>query len=294
MYTAYVRIVEEPPPPQARRGIVTASVLNVRARPGVSPDNPVIDQLVQGTEVSIYEDQPVAGVPWYRIGTNRWVHSVYVRLIQLEEVRDVLTAPGVPGDAVRLPVGWVVSSSINVRARPGVSAGNPVIGEVFHNQRLNILESTLVSGARWYRIGIDRWAYRPVGGRGHAQAAAGQHRRKRAMGWREPEPADLCRLRRRHTGVCRHGGYRVASYAHRARRISHLAATAGGRMSGGSVATGGYYYLEEVTWTCFFYSGYALHTAYWHDPLDVPAATATQHHSYTRVGLSVECAGRGQ
>ncbi|MCX7706519.1 MAG: L,D-transpeptidase family protein, partial [Anaerolineae bacterium] len=21
----------------------------------------------------------------------------------------------------------------------------------------------------------------------------------------------------------------------------------------------------DVTWTCYFYSGYALHTAYWHD-----------------------------
>ena len=129
-----------------------------RARPpGVSPDNPVIDQLVQGTEVSIYEEQPVSGVPWYRIGTNRWVHSAYVRLIQLEAARDVLTAPGAPADAAQLPLGWVVASSINVRARPGVSAGNPVIGEVFHNQRLDILESTMVSGARWYRIGVDRW-----------------------------------------------------------------------------------------------------------------------------------------
>ena len=44
----------------------------------------------------------------------------------------------------------------------------------------------------------------------------------------------------------------------------------GGRMSGGSAATGGYYYLEEVTWTCFFYSGYALHTAYWHDAFGRP------------------------
>ena len=93
VHSAYVRIVEEPPPPQARRGIVTASVLNVRARPGVSPDNPVIDQLVQGTEVSIYEEQPVSGVAWYRIGTNRWVHSAYVRLIQLEAARDILGHP---------------------------------------------------------------------------------------------------------------------------------------------------------------------------------------------------------
>ena len=270
VYGAYVRIVEEPPPPQARRGIVTASVLNVRARPGVSPDNPVIDQLVQGTEVSIYEEQPVSGVPWYRIGTNRWVHSAYVRLIQLEAARDVLAAPGAPADAARLPVGWVVSSSINVRARPGVSAGNPVIGEVFHNQRLDILESTLVSGARWYRIGVDRW----VVGQWVAVATP------------KPRPASI-RANERWVGVNLSQQTFVA-YEGDTPVYAGMVATGmpatptvqgvfrtwlrrpGGRMSGGSAATGGYYYLEEVTWTCYFYSGYALHTAYWHDAFGRP------------------------
>ena len=40
------------------------------------------------------------------------------------------------------------------------------------------------------------------------------------------------------------------------------------RMTGGSGA--GYYFLEEVTWTCYFYGGYALHTAYWHDAFGRP------------------------
>ena len=30
------------------------------------------------------------------------------------------------------------------------------------------------------------------------------------------------------------------------------------------------YYLEEVVWTEFFYSGYALHSAYWHDAFGRP------------------------
>ena len=30
------------------------------------------------------------------------------------------------------------------------------------------------------------------------------------------------------------------------------------------------YYLEDVTWTCYFYSGYSLHTAYWHDAFGKP------------------------
>ena len=236
----------------------------------MSPDNPVIDQLVQGTEVLIYEERPVAGVAWYRIGTNRWVHSAYVRLIQLEAAREMLAAPGAPVDAVQLPVGWVVSSSINVRARPGVSAGNPVIGEVFHNQRLDILESTLVSGARWYRIGIDRW----VIGQWVAVATA------------KPRPASI-RPNERWVGVNLSQQTFVA-YAGDTPVYAGMVATGlpatptvqgvfrtwqrlpSGRMSGGSAATGGYYYLEEVTWTCYFYSGYALHTAYWHDAFGRP------------------------
>ncbi len=47
------------------------------------------------------------------------------------------------------------------------------------------------------------------------------------------------------------------------------------KMAGGSAATGGYYYLEEVPWTCYFYSGYALHAAYWHDASVARAATAS-------------------
>jgi lipoprotein-anchoring transpeptidase ErfK/SrfK len=42
------------------------------------------------------------------------------------------------------------------------------------------------------------------------------------------------------------------------------------KMSGGAPATGGYYYLEEVPWTLYFYSGYALHAAYWHDAFGRP------------------------
>ena len=67
-------------------------------------------------------------------------------------------------------------------------------------------------------------------------------------------------------------------------------------MSGGSASTGGYYYLEEVTWTCFFYSGYALHTAYWHDAFGPAAQSRLRQHESVRrvVGLSVECTGRSQ
>ena len=82
VHGGWVRIVEEPPPPgDLRHGVVTATVLNVRARPGVVAGNPVVDQLRYGAEVTIYEETPVAGAAWYRIGVNRWVHGGWVRIV---------------------------------------------------------------------------------------------------------------------------------------------------------------------------------------------------------------------
>ena len=163
-----------------------------------------------------------------------------------------------------------MSSSLNVRARPGVSPDNPPIDEVLHNQRLDILESRMVDGARWYRIGIDRWVS------GQSVAAASLKARPSAI-----------RANERWVGVNLSQQTAVAYEGDRPVYAAMVATglpgtptvqgifrtwqrLASGKMSGGSVATGGYYYLEEVTWTCYFYSGYALHTAYWHDAFGRP------------------------
>ncbi len=264
VHSAYVRIIQEPPPPTLRRGVVTADVLNVRSRPGVG--YAVVDQLRLGAQVTIYEEQPAAGVPWYRIGVDRWVHSGYIRIVAGEATIEMLATT----TGATLPVGWVVSASLNVRARPGVSNDNPPIDEVPHNQRLDILETRTVDGARWYRIGEGRWVL------GTWVAAA----------LPKPRPASIGASERwvgvnlgQQTAVAYLGDTPV--YA--AMVATGLPATptvqgvfrtwqrlATGKMSGGSAATGGYYYLEGVTWTCYFYSGYALHTAYWHDAFGRP------------------------
>ncbi len=263
VHGGYVRLIEEPPPPSLRRGVVTADVLNVRSQPGVG--YPVVDQLRLGAEVTIYEEQPAAGVPWYRIGVQRWVHSGWVRILPAE-----LAAQAVVVSGPTLPVGWVVSASLNVRARPGVSPDNPPIDEVLHNQRLDILETRTVDGARWYRIGADRWVL------GQWVAAALPKTR----------PASI-RANERWVGV-NLGQQTAVAYEGDTPVYAAMVATglpttptvqgvfrtwqrlADGKMSGGSAATGGYYYLEGVTWTCYFYSGYALHTAYWHDAFGRP------------------------
>lgn len=256
-----------PPTPSPRRGVVTATLLNVRARPGVRADNPPVDRLRQGTAVQIFEQQTVEGAPWYRIGVDRWVHGGYVRLIQ-----EGAPLPGQPA-ASGLPVGWVSVSSLNVRQRPGTDASNPVVGQVSRNQRLDILETRTVDGQRWHRIGEDRWVL------GQWVAVATY----------KPRPAAIAADERwvgvnlaQQTAVAYEGDRPV--YAAMVSTGAPGTPTVQGifrtwrRLPSGKMSGPGYY-IEEVTWTCYFYSGYALHTAYWHDSFGRP-------HSHGCVNLS--------
>lgn len=275
VHGGWVRLVSgDPPtpPPAVRRGIVTADVLNVRARPGVSADNPPIDRLRRGVQVQIYEEALVNGATWYRIGVNRWVHSGWVQVVADDTPVHLALCPAPMADTApaALPVGWVVTASLLVRGQPGVSDSNPVVGTVYHNQALSILETRLVAGERWYRIGADRWVYGPnVGVARHKTRPSAIRVDERWVG------VNL----REQTVVAYEGDKPV--YA--ALTATGMAATptvqgifrtwwrlVSRKMVGGSAATGGYYYLEEVPWTCYFYSGYALHAAYWHDAFGRP------------------------
>ncbi|MCS6844524.1 MAG: L,D-transpeptidase family protein [Caldilineales bacterium] len=247
-----------PPTPSARRGVVTATLLNVRARPGVRADNPPVDRLRQGTEVQIFEQQTVEGAPWYRIGVDRWVHGGYVRLAPGEA-----PSPGQPA-ASGLPVGWVSASSLNVRQRPGTDATIPVVGQVRRNQRLDILETRTVDGQRWHRIGEAQWVL------GQWVAVATY----------QPRPAAIA-ADELWVGVNLAQQTAVAYAGDRPVYAAMVATGAAGtptvqgifrtwrRLPSGKMSGPGYY-IEGVTWTCYFYDGYALHTAYWHDSFGRP------------------------
>lgn len=56
-----------------KKGIVTASVLNVRDKPSLA--GTVVGKLYKGESVEILEKN----VDWYRIDTNKWVSSKYVK-----------------------------------------------------------------------------------------------------------------------------------------------------------------------------------------------------------------------
>jgi len=270
VHSGWVRLLEEPQPspePEepSRRGIVIASVLNVRARPGVRPDNPPVDRLRYGTEVNIYEEETYEGAVWYRIGTDRWVHSGWVRLLE-RSARFTVTSPMLTATAepLTLPVGWVVTRSLNVRSRPGVAPDNPPVDEVYHNQMLRILETRQVGGINWYRIGEDRWVY------GRSVAVARFKPRPSSIG-----PSE------RWVGVCLKEQTAVAYEGDRPVYAAMVATGLPGTPTVQGIfrtwwrvpsrrMVGPGYYLEEVTWTCYFYAGYALHAAYWHDAFGRP------------------------
>ena len=270
-----------PDPQPINHGRVTANRLNVRAQPGARSDNPAIDQVTLNSVVEIWGEQNYLGAVWYRIGPganrDRWVHSGYVTIIPA--TRSVVAAPAVqapvsiaanrdPGP-VSLPLGWVTSSSVlNVRSQPGTSGST--VGQVNKYDRLPILESRTVAGAAWHRIGQDRWVY---GG----YVGVARHR---------PRPSGIG-ASERWVSVCL-SEQTVVAYEGDTPVYACLAATglpgtptvqgtfrtywrvASRRMTGGTPGTSAYYYIEEVTWTCYFYGGYALHTAYWQDAFGSP------------------------
>jgi len=166
-------------------GFIVTDYLNVRARPGVAPDNPPLTTLPRYTVVSILGQETLDSGVWYQIGPSHYAHSAYIRVARVTP-RPVAVAPGEKWIAINLTQETLAA---------------------YEGDRM--VFSTLVS------TGLPRW----------------------------PTPEGLFRIW-------------VKIYA--------------GKMSGGSVEAGNYYYLQDVPWTMYFYGGYALHAAYWHDRFGYP------------------------
>jgi lipoprotein-anchoring transpeptidase ErfK/SrfK len=155
-----------------------------------------------------------------------------------------------------------------VRGEPNTTSA--IVGTVNKYDRLTILETRLVANQRWYRIGDQRWVIgtnidvaklkaRPAAFRADEKWVAVNLREQTVVAY-EGDKAVYAALAA--TGLA--GTPTVQGLFRTWLRLIS------GRMVGGSAATGGYYYLEDVPWTMYFYSGYALHGAYWHDAFGRP------------------------
>lgn len=263
-------------PPSAKSGVVIAGVLNVRTKPGIAYGNAPVEVLRYGQTVTIYEESVVAGVKWYRIDANKWVHAGYVRLTNgadeaapASERPDTNIPVGTPMldstpqyKPVQMPIGWVVPDALVVRRQPGDE--QDVIGNLSHNQVVQILEEADVNGALWYRIGRDQWV---------ESTWIGAARIK--------ERPKSIRANERWVGVCLKEQTAIAYEGDTPLFAALIASGVEGTPTVQGVfrtwwrltsrrMVGPGYYLEEVSWTEYFHGGYALHTAYWHDVFGRP------------------------
>ncbi len=145
-----------------------------------------------------------------------------------------------------------------------MATGNPVIGQLHHYDVRPILQESTASGSRWYRVGEQQWV----------------EARQMGVARLKTRPARIGKDAlwvgvnlSQQTAICYEGDRPVyaaliASGLPGSPTVQGIFTT-WRRLDTGKMSGPGYY-IEDVTWTCYFYSGYALHTAYWHDKFGRP------------------------
>ena len=244
-------------------GQVTSERLAVYDQPGDPAPSRWL--LSVGTWVSIREQRVVGDQLWYRIDRGGWIPASAVKPATPSSFHGIQVTPGMP-----LPFGFVVAERLNVRARPGTDADNPPIGELQRYQVVPILGEETAAGEKWYRIGDGRYVHsryvrrvapvvRPEG--------VGPNDRWIEVNLKEQTLAAYEGSRMVYATLISSGLPRWQTVTGLFRIWVKIKA---GKMSGGSLQEGTYYYLADVPWTMYFYQGYGLHATYWHDGFGYP------------------------
>ncbi len=232
-----------------------------------NPGDPSPSQWITpvGTWVSIRDQHLVGDTLWYRIDRGGWVPATTVELAQPSTFQGIRVVPGTP-----VPFGFVIANLLNVRAAPGVSDDNPPIGQLERYGIVPILEETQMASGPWYRIGDNQW----VSGRYVARVAP------------VARPAQIPATDRwiavdlKEQILMAYEGDQMVYATLVSTGLPKWPTVKGvfriwvkikaGKMSGGSLEEGDYYYLADVPWTMYFEGGYGLHAAYWHDEFGTP------------------------
>lgn len=210
------------------------------------------------TWVSVYQGAELNGKTYYLTGYG-WMPGEPFRFAASTDLRGVdLRARA--GERIAM-VYW---PEINVRSTPGVITEESLAGSLVGYDVVSILEERWVDGALWYRIGDNQWLHSKFVR--HLAPAA----RPSGVG-----PNDKwIEVNLREQVVIAHEGD-TAVYATLTSTGAPRWPTAQGlfriwiklerdRMQGGDTAAD-QYDLADVPWTMYFYRGYGVHAAYWHD-----------------------------
>ena len=248
----YARVLEKPVP--------------VYAAPGdPAQATPVRELVPMNTWVSIEEEVRVDGRLWYRIGPDAYVLASDVQLASPSRFRGVVISP-----LRQPPLGFVVAEKLNVRARPGVSRDNPPIDVLPRYTVVHIMGREEAHDGLWYRIGRKRYvhsAYVRVVTTMPRPPEVGPDEKWIDVNLTEQTLAAYEGDRMVYATL-------ISSGLPQWRTVEGLfriwVKLRWGKMSGGSIEEGDYYYLEDVPWTMYFHLGYGLHAAYWHDGFGYP------------------------
>jgi len=217
------------------------------------------------TWLSVKDEVRADGLVWYRIEREEYLLAEDVWLASPSAFRGI--AVGQPYDP---PLGFVVATQLNLRARPGVAPDNPPVATLSRYAVVTILGQGVVDGEAWYQIGPSQWAHsayirtvavtpRPIG--------LGPDERWIAVNLSEQTLAAYEGDRMIFATLVSTGLPATQTPEGLFRIWAKLQT---GKMSGGSVEQGNYYYLQDVPGTMYFHRGYGLHAAYWHDGFGYP------------------------
>lgn len=118
--------------------VYNCNALNIRKAPGTNQK--LVGSLPAGSEVRIYEQTTVGGMPWGRVDQG-WVCMSYIRITGGEEAGGGYT-------------GVVNTNGLRIRSSAGVNA--TVVGYYQKGEQVQILETTTVNGVQWGRT-VKGW-----------------------------------------------------------------------------------------------------------------------------------------
>jgi hypothetical protein len=215
--------------------------------------------------VSIIDQVEVDGRVWYRIGEEEYVLASDLLLASPSAFRGVFV-----GQTYDPPFGFVVANALNVRASPGVIAGVPPLTTLTRYTVVKVEGQLTADDGIWYQIGPGEYVH-------------SAHVRVVAM---TPRPSEVSPGEK--WIAVNLAEQTLAAYEGDRMVFATLVSTGlpwwrtpeglfriwakleAGKMSGGSLEDGNYYYLQDVPWIMYFHRGYGLHAAYWHDSLGHP------------------------